>query len=55
MKSSSLSDTPISGVTPDIEVALEYEDYVSLYYGTLEQADDDQLQAAIDVLLTKIS
>ena len=43
------------GVTPDIEVALEYEDYVSLYYGTLEQADDDQLQAAIDVLLTKIS
>lgn len=48
----SLSDI---GVTPDVEVNLEYEDYVSLYYGTLEQAKDAQLQAAIELLLTKIS
>jgi len=43
------------GVTPDVEVDLEYEDYVALYYGTLEQAEDEQLQAALEVLLTKIS
>lgn len=48
----SLSDI---GVTPDVAVDLEYEDYVSLYYGTLEQDDDAQLQAAVEVLLTKIS
>ena len=48
----SLSDI---GVTPDLEVDLEYEDYVALYYGTLEQAEDEQLQAALELLLTKIS
>ena len=43
------------GITPDVEVDLSYEDYKALYYGVLEQADDEQLQAAIEVLLTKIS
>ena len=43
------------GITPDVEVDLTYEDYEALYYGQLEEADDEQLQAAIDVLLTKIS
>ncbi len=43
------------GITPDVEVDLEYEDYVELYYGTLEQDKDQQIQAALKVLLTKIS
>jgi len=43
------------GVTPDVEVDLEYEDYADLYYGELEKEEDEQLQTAIDVLLTKIS
>ena len=43
------------GVTPDIEVDLTYEDYVALYYDMLEVADDEQLQAAVEVLLAKIS
>ncbi len=43
------------GIIPDVEVDLTYEDYEALYYGMLEQADDEQLQAAIEVLLTKIS
>ena len=48
----SLSDV---GITPDVIVDLDYEDYAALYYGTLDKADDEQLQAAINVLLTKIS
>ena len=48
----SLSDV---GVTPDIALDLEYEEYANLYYGMLAPEDDDQLQAAVDVLLTKIS
>jgi len=48
----SLSDV---GITPDVEVDLEYEDYVSLYYGTLERENDAQFQAAVDLLMTKIS
>lgn len=43
------------GVAPDVEVNLTNEDYKALYYGQLEEADDEQLQAAIEVLLTKIS
>jgi len=38
------------GVTPDVEQELEYEDYLSLYYGSLEHADDEQLQAALEIL-----
>ena len=43
------------GVTPDVEVDLSDEDYAALYYGILSEEDDEQLQAAIEVLLTKIS
>lgn len=43
------------GVTPDTEVSLEEEDYYSLYVGTLDQADDAQLQAALEALRQKIS
>ena len=48
----SLSET---GVTPDIEVSISDEDYAAVYYGTLEDADDAQLQAAIDAVRAKIS
>lgn len=43
------------GVVPDVEVDLTLEDYQALYYGILEDAEDEQLQAAVEVLLTKIS
>ncbi len=43
------------GITPDVEVDLDDDDFYALYYGTLEQAEDEQLQAAIDVLAAKIS
>ncbi len=43
------------GITPDVEVDLSMEDYEALYYGQLDAAEDEQLQAAIQVLLTKIS
>ena len=48
----SLSDT---GVTPDVVVDLDDEQYALLYYNALEQADDPQFQAAIDTLTQKIS
>lgn len=38
------------GVTPDVEMDLNYDDYVSLYYGTLSHEEDEQLQAALEVL-----
>lgn len=38
------------GVTPDEVVTISDEDYLSLYYGELEKADDAQLQAAIRAL-----
>ena len=38
------------GITPDVELDLDDEQYALLYYGQLEAADDPQLQAAIDVL-----
>ena len=44
-----------TGVTPDIEVSISDEDYAAVYYGTLEDADDAQLQAAIDAVRAKIS
>ena len=43
------------GVTPDVVVDLDDEQYALLYYSALEQADDPQFQAAIDTLTQKIS
>ena len=43
------------GVTPDVEVNLDYADYEFLYYGTLAVEEDEQLQAAVEVLREKIS
>lgn len=51
-KGKSLTDV---GITPDMEVDLSEEDYISLYYGTLEAVEDEQLQAALSELLRKIS
>ena len=48
----SLSET---GVTPDVELDLSDDDYLALYMGTLEHADDAQLQAAVRLLRKKIS
>ena len=48
----SLSET---GVTPDVVVDLDDEQYALLYYNALEQADDPQFQATIDTLTQKIS
>ncbi len=48
----SLTET---GVTPDVVVDLDDEQYTLLYYNALEQADDPQFQAAIDTLTQKIS
>lgn len=42
------------GVTPDVTVELDDTQYMQLYYGTLEQEDDPQLQAAIGVLREKM-
>ena len=44
-----------TGVTPDVVVDLDDEQYALLYYSALEQADDPQFQAAIDTLTQKIS
>ena len=38
------------GITPDLEVDLDDADYEALYYGILEQDDDEQLQAARELL-----
>ena len=35
------------GITPDVEVAVDDETYLSIYYGNLEPEADPQLQAAI--------
>lgn len=43
------------GVTPDVVMDLSYDDYTALYYGTLEHVDDEQLQAAWELLSDKIS
>ena len=39
------------GLTPDIALDLEEEEYMQLYYGELARENDDQLQAAIQALL----
>lgn len=38
------------GVTPDVEVPMDEEDQIDFYYDRLDPADDDQLQAAIELL-----
>ncbi len=43
------------GVTPDVPVDMEEDAYYDLYLGNLEQEDDPQLQAALEVLRQKIS
>ena len=42
------------GLTPDVEVDLSDEDYAALYYGTLAQEDDAQLQAAVELLMENV-
>lgn len=48
----SLSET---GIVPDVEIDCTDEAYAALYEGTLEYAEDVQLQAAIDALREKSS
>lgn len=43
------------GVTPDVTVDLDMEDYEALYYGTLAFEDDEQLQAALELMREKLS
>lgn len=43
------------GVTPDVIVELDEQQYAELYYGLLEKEDDLQLQAAIQAVAEKIS
>ena len=51
-KGISLTDV---GVTPDLVMDLSDEDYTALYYSALEPEDDEQLQAAVEILLEKIA
>ena len=48
----SLTET---GVTPDVVVDLDDEQYALLYYGALERDEDPQFQAALDTLTQEIS
>ena len=48
----SLTET---GVTPDVEIDLDDEQYALLYYDALEREEDPQFQAALDMLTQKIS
>ncbi len=43
------------GVIPDMEIELDDEEYLKLYYGKLEKENDLQLQAAIKAVTAKIS
>ena len=38
------------GITPDIEVPVDEETYLNIYYGALEPSEDPQIQAAIEAL-----
>ena len=38
------------GITPDLVVEMEDEDFAALYYDQLEPEDDNQIQAALDLL-----
>ena len=41
------------GITPDVEIHLEDEDYVNQYYGLLDWQEDEQIQAALDAVLAE--
>lgn len=43
------------GVTPDVVIDLEDEDYSDLYYGNLKTEEDEQMQTAWEVLREQIS
>ena len=51
-KGKSLTDV---GVTPDLTVEMDDEDYLNLYYGNLAPEEDVQLQEAVSALKRKIS
>lgn len=36
------------GLTPDVEIDIDYEEYYGVYYGTLSHEEDSQLQAALE-------
>ena len=38
------------GITPDVEVPVDEETYLLIYYGQLEPREDPQIQAALEVL-----
>jgi len=38
------------GVTPDVEVTVDEETWINIYYGYLEPEEDPQIQAALDLL-----
>lgn len=38
------------GITPDVEIVTEDEEYFGVYYGNLDTEDDSQLQAALGVV-----
>ena len=38
------------GITPDVEVTVDEETYIQIYYGWLENGEDPQLQAALEAL-----
>lgn len=42
------------GLTPDVSVDLSDEDNAALYYGTLDQEKDAQLQAAVELLMENV-
>ena len=46
-KGVSLADV---GITPDVEVAVDDETFMDIYYGYLEPAEDPQIQAAAELL-----
>ena len=38
------------GITPDVEVSVDEETYLAIYYGWLEPEEDPQIQAALELL-----
>lgn len=38
------------GITPDVEVTVDEETYLAIYYGWLEPEEDPQIQAALELL-----
>lgn len=48
-----ISLAEVGGLTPDKVVEVDDETYLGIYYGTVANEDDPQLQAAIEILKTK--